>query len=122
MSLYVGGMQQEVVQVRQHPVHVQAVDQALDDPTIFGPSILETKRHAFEHKQPEVANECREALAARGHGDVVVGLGGVQGGEHLGPRQAFQHLGDPRGGKRIRNGEHVKGPVVHGPAGGPVLL
>ena len=99
MSIYVGGVQQQVVQVGEDPLHVEAVYEALDNPTILGPSVFEAERHTFKEKQTKVANECRQALAGWIHWNIMICLSGVQGGEHLGPGQALQHVCNPRGGE-----------------------
>ena len=99
MSIHVGGVQQQVVQVGEDPLHVEAVYEALNNPTIFGPSIFEAERHTFKEKQSKMTDESSQALARRIDGHIMICLGGVQGGEHPGPGQALQHVCNPRGGE-----------------------
>ena len=104
MGLDVGGVEQQVVEVREHPVDVEAVDEALDYPAVLGPGVPQAEGHPLEHEQAEVADERRQALAVRVHGHVVVGLGGVQRREDSGPGQSLQDLCYPGGGEGIRDG------------------
>ena len=52
----------------------------------------------------------------------MVGLGRIQGGEHLGPGQTFQNVPYSWRGEGIRCSTFIKIPIINGPARGPVLF
>ena len=70
----------------------QHVDQILHKTTVSGSSIMQP----MEGKQAEKTDQCRDVLTSQLNGDVVVGLGGVQGGEHLESSQAVHDIPDAR--------------------------
>ena len=52
----------------------------------------------------------------------MVGLGGVQGGENLGPGQAIYHVHYSGRGKGVRYSTFIQMVVINRPQCGPVLL
>ena len=69
---------EDIVQVRQDPIAVQRDLKILYKTAISRPCIPHPKGHP----------KCEKAKKA----DVMVGLGGVQGGGHLGPGQAIHKV------------------------------